>query len=124
MRTTNIGGKKVELRASPLALLFYRQTFGKELLDDFKDLQSLEVLAKKNPNNFRFEDLRLMDFFQLAYALNKAAGKPSEFFPSYEEWLYGIELDLGDMDWIADVVYEAAEGFFRTGEFAPKPNSK
>ncbi len=120
MRTTNIGGKKVELRASPLALLFYRQEFGKDLLDDFKDLQSLEALAKKSSESFRFEDLRLMDFFQLAYALNKAAGKPSEFCPNYEEWLYGIELDLGEMDWIADVVYEAADGFFRSGEPSPK----
>lgn len=118
MRITNICGREIKLRSSLLALTYYRQEFGKELLDDFKNLTELAdnfEEYKANPRNFSFEILRLNDIFQLAYALNKASVPPSEYFPNFLEWQFDMEVDITDLDWYEAVIKETLDGFFRSG---------
>ncbi len=114
MRTTNIGGKEIQLRANPLALLFYKQAFDRDLIADIIKLQSLQSLQDGD-----FSSLDMISLFQIAYAMNKAA-KPADVFPKFEEWLAQFEtIGFDDPQWIIDIVEEAAESFFRTGGPAP-----
>ena len=115
MRTTNIGGKEIQLRANPLALLFYKQAFDSDLIADLLKLQSLQSLQDGD-----FSSLDMVSLFQIAYAMNKAA-KPADVFPTFEEWLAQFEtVGFDDPQWIIDVVEEAADGFFRSGKSAPE----
>lgn len=115
MRTTIIGGKKIQLRANPLALLFYKQAFDRDLIADIIKLQSLQSLQDGD-----FSSLDMVSLFQIAYAMNKAA-KPTDVFPKFEEWLAQFEtIGFDDPQWIIDVVEEAADGFFRSGKSAPE----
>lgn len=115
MRTTTIGGKKIQLRANPLALLFYKQAFDSDLIADLLKLQSLQSLQDGD-----FSSLDTVSLFQIAYAMNKAA-KPTDVFPKFEEWLAQFEtIGFDDPQWIIDVVEEATDGFFRSGKSAPE----
>ena len=115
MRTTNIGGKEVQLRANPLALLFYKQAFDRDLVADIIKLQSLQSLQDGD-----FSSLDTVTLFQIAYAMNKAT-KPADVFPKFEEWLAQFEtVGFDDPQWIIDVVEEAVDGFFRPGKSAPE----
>ena len=115
MRTAIIGGKEIQLRANPLALLFYKQAFDSDLIADLLKLQSLQSLQDGD-----FSSLDTVGLFQIAYAMNKAA-KPADVFPTFEEWLAQFEtIGFDDPQWIVDVVEEAADGFFRSGKSAPE----
>jgi hypothetical protein len=115
VRTTIIGGKKIQLRANPLALLFYKQAFDSDLIADLLKLQSLQSLQDGD-----FSSLDMVSLFQIAYAMNKAA-KPADVFPTFEEWLAQFEtIGFDDPQWIINVVEEAADGFFRSGKSAPE----
>ncbi len=115
MRTTIIGGKKIQLRANPLALLFYKQAFDSDLIADLLKLQSLQSLQDGD-----FSSLDMVSLFQIAYAMNKAA-KPVDVFPTFEEWLAQFEtIGFDDPQWIVDVVEEATDGFFHPGKSAPE----
>ena len=115
MRTAIIGGKEIQLRANPLALLFYKQAFDSDLIADLLKLQSLQSLQDGD-----FSSLDTVSLFQIAYAMNKAA-KPADVFPTFEEWLAQFEtIGFDDPQWIVDVVEEAADGFFRSGKSAPE----
>ena len=119
MRTTNIGGKEIQLRANPLALLFYKQAFDRDLVADIVKLQSLQSLQDGD-----FSSLDMVSLFQIAYVMNKAA-KPADVFPGFEEWLAQFEtIGFDDPQWIIDVVEEAADGFFRSGRSAPPKTQK
>lgn len=114
MRTTNIGGKEIQLRANPLALLFYKQAFDRDLTADIIKLQSLQSLQDGD-----FSGLDTVTLFQIAYAMNKAA-KPKDTFPQFEDWLASFDtIGFDNPQWIIDIVEEATEGFFRTGGPAP-----
>jgi hypothetical protein len=115
VRTAIIGGKKIQLRANPLALLFYKQAFDRDLIADILKLQSLQSLQDGD-----FSSLDTISLFQIAYVMNKAA-KPADVFPKFEEWLAQFEtIGFDDPQWIIDVVEEAADGFFRSGKSAPE----
>ncbi len=119
MRTTIIGGKKIQLRANPLALLFYKQAFDSDLIADLLKLQSLQSLQDGD-----FSSLDMVSLFQIAYAMNKAA-KPADVFPTFEEWLAQFEtIGFDNPQWIIDVVEEATDGFFHSGKSAPPKTQK
>lgn len=119
MRKVTLGGKELELRASPLALLFYRQAFGKDLIADLVSLQSLQGLAKGD-----FSGLDTVLLLQITYAMHRAA-KPGTNVPGFEQWLGELEyIDFGDTDWILGVAEEATEGFFRSAGSAAPPATK
>ena len=109
MKTVVIGEKKIGLRATPLALLYYKQAFDKDLM---ADLVSMTKMADVSEDDFsQFDSLKLL---QVAWAMNKAdnLGKP---FSDFENWLSDLEsIDFADESWQWDVVNEAEAGFFRS----------
>jgi|SRR5690625_74831 len=120
MRKIKLGEKEVALRASPLALLFYRQAFNRDLIADLMGLQSLQSLAEGD-----FSSLDTVLLLQFAYAMIRAA-EPKKNFPGFEQWLGDLDgVDFSDPEWITAVAEEAADGFFRTaGSTAPAERSK
>jgi len=119
MRTTKIGDKELELRANPLALFFYRQAFGKDLIGDIAALQSLQKL--KDGDFSQFDSVMLL---QLAYAMNKAS-KPGKTFPAFEAWLNELDaVAFDDPEWMVGIVEEAVDGFFRTTRAAAETQRK
>lgn len=120
MRIIELGNKEIELRATPLALLYYRQEFNADLMADFISLEALVNLEKGD-----YSGLDTVKILQLIYAMNKAShvGKP---FPKFEAWLGNFEqLNLADAGWILGVIEEARDGFLSSGKpaaTAAKPN--
>jgi hypothetical protein len=115
VRTTNIGGKEIQLRANPLALLFYKQAFDRDLLADIIKLQSLQSLQDGD-----FSGLDTVVLLQIAYAMNKAAGT-NEAFPRFEEWLADLDfIEFDEPTWIMAIIEEALDGFFRTSKSTSK----
>lgn len=103
MLEITIGDKQVRLRATPLALLFYRQEFNSDLVGDLVSFQAVT------------EDMTQFDsvvFLQLVWAMAKA-DKP-QGFPSFEAWLAELDaFDFSDEETMLAVMEEAMDGFFR-----------
>lgn len=126
MRKVTIGAKKMELRASPLAPLFYKQAFDRDIM---ADIARLEPLAKglKEGSLEGFDSVLILQF---AYAMARAGDR--KLVLNFEDWLESLEyIDYTDLDWMVDVIEEAADGFFRPRGAAPeaagtkpKPKSK
>ena len=105
MREIAISDKQIRLRATPLALLFYKQEFNVDLVGD---LMSIKNLAN-DPSQFD-----ALKFLQLIWAMAKA--DDAKNFPSFETWLSSFEnFDFADADVMTAVVEEATDGFFRGG---------
>lgn len=116
MRKVKLGGKELELRASPLALLFYRQAFNKDLIADLAGLRSLQGLVEGD-----LSGLDSVLLLQIAYAMNRAA-RLEENFPNFEQWLDELEnVDFGDATWLLAVMDEAIDGFFRSARAESHP---
>jgi hypothetical protein len=107
MRTIKIGEKKIGLKATPLALLYYRQEFKSDLIGDLLKMQAIA------------DDPSALDsvaLLQIAWAMNKAAEGKGKAFPNFEAWLDQFEyVDFSDADTLTAIMNEAAEGFFRRG---------
>lgn len=123
MRELNIGGTEVRVRATPLALLFYKQEFKRDLLGDLiklvKDMMpsgdvkvaSEEELASTIDAS-QFDSLILL---QLIWAMAKADSYGKKSFPSFSEWLASLDyIDLSDKSLFMPALEEAAQGFFRS----------
>ena len=105
MREITIGEKQIRVRATPLALLFYKQEFKTDLIGDLISMQEMA----NDPS--RFDSIKML---QLIWAMNKA-DKP-EGFPSFEGWLSNLDsIDFGDGDMMTAAIEEATDGFFRGG---------
>jgi len=105
MREITIGEKTIRVRATPLALLFYKQEFNADLIGDLISMQNMA----DDPSQFD-----ALKFLQLIWAMNKA-DKP-EGFPSFEAWLADMEsFDFADNDIMTAAIEEAEDGFFRGG---------
>lgn len=105
MREITIGEKQIRVRATPLALLFYKQEFGADLIGDLISMQEMA----SDPS--QFDSIKML---QLIWAMNKA-DKP-EGFPSFEGWLSNLDsIDFADADITTTVIEEATDGFFRGG---------
>ena len=117
MRTVTIGDKQIALRANPLALFYYRQTFNQDMMAAVMELQG----KMQRVGEGDYFSLDMVGIFQLAYAMHKAA-EPNKVQTSFEEWLSHFDgLGLGEEEnWIVDVVQEAIDGLFRTGKPAPE----
>ncbi|MEJ8546693.1 hypothetical protein [Brevibacillus borstelensis] len=105
MRELQIDGKQVRVRATPLALLYYKQEFKTDLLGDLMKMQNI----RDDPSQ-----IDIVAILQLIWAMAKAdsLGKP---FPSFVEWVGSLEnFDITDQGLFAAVMEEAAEGFFRS----------
>ena len=103
MHEITIGEKQIRVRATPLALLFYKQEFKTDLIGDLISMQEMA----SDPN--QFDSIKML---QLIWAMNKA-DKP-EGFPSFEGWLSNLDsIDFGDGDMMTAAIEEATDGFFR-----------
>lgn len=105
MREITIGEKTIRVRATPLALLYYRQEFKADLIGDLISMQAMASDPSK------FDAIKLL---QLIWAMAKA--DDAKNFPSFEAWLGGMDnFDFTDQDLLSGVMEEAADGFFRGG---------
>lgn len=113
MREIKIGEQTVRVRATPLALLFYKQEFGSDIMGDLTKLAGVEK------DHSKFDSVAAL---QLVWAMAKADSFGRGSFPSFMEWLNSLEgLDLSDQNLFAAAYEEAANGFFRN---AVKPAAK
>jgi len=124
MKELNIGETKVRVRATPLALLFYKQEFKADLLSD---LAKMEGTKKEKPIKTTKEvdeteesaiNIDTVFMLQIAWATAKAdAYGNSKSFPSFELWLSEFEsIDFGDPSFCAALMEEVADGFLRGGK--------
>lgn len=103
MREITIGEKTIRVRATPLALLYYRQEFKTDLIGDLISMQEMG----NDPS--QFDSIKML---QLIWAMNKA--DDAKNFPSFEGWLSNLDsIDFDDGDMMTAVIEEAADGFFR-----------
>jgi len=123
MRTIELGGKKLGLRARPSALRVYQQAFGKDLIAEMQYFQGIGLeLAQGNISGFNS-----MLILQIVYALHQASDT-KKVLPHFDEWLDSFEyISFADPSWIMDVIEEVTDGFFRAprtaqgaGKEAPK----
>jgi len=113
MTEIKIGEKEIRLRATPLALLYYKQEFKSDL---FGDLIKMQDVAKD------ISKIDTVTCLQLIWAMNKADnfGKP---FPSFEKWLAELEsIDFTDPTFLVAAIEEAVDGFLgKRGKPKPGP---
>lgn len=106
MREITIGEQQLRVRATPLALLFYRQEFNSDLLADLIKLESVS----KDPT--KFDSVAIL---QLIWAMAKADAGLNAKFPSFVEWLGDLDsFDISDQETITAIIEEAVDGFFRS----------
>jgi hypothetical protein len=105
MRTIQIGEKQIGLKATPLALVFYKQAFGTDLIGDLMKMQKIE----KDPSK-----LDVVFILQMAWAMAKAYEGVGKKFPDFTTWVAELEaFDFSDVT--TAVMEEAQDGFFRRG---------
>ena len=106
MREITISEKTIRVRATLLALLYYRQEFKTDLIGDLISMQEMA----SDPS--RFDSIKML---QLIWAMNKA--DDAKNFPNFEGWLSGLDgIDFADGDMMNAVIEEAEDGFFCGGK--------
>ncbi|MEI7027157.1 hypothetical protein [Paenibacillus sp. y28] len=106
MRELKLGEQTVRVRATPLALLFYKQEFKSDLLGDLMKMEHIQ----NDPSKFD-----ALSILQIIWAMAKADAYGGNPFPSFVSWLGTIEgLDLSDPGFMAAAMEEAVNGFFRS----------
>lgn len=103
MRIIKIGEKEVGLKATPLALLYYRQEFKTDLTGDLMNMKGLE----KDPS--KMDSVQIL---QMTWAMAKANEGIGKKFPDFEKWVSELnEFDFTEL--IPVILEEAMNGFFR-----------
>ena len=106
MREIKLGEKQLRIRATPLALLFYRQEFNADLIGNLIKLRAIAT----DPSNFDS-----VIFLQIIWAMAKADN--AKELPSFYDWITGLDtFDFGDQKLLMEVMEEAEDGFFRGGK--------
>ena len=106
MKEITIGGKKIKVGGTPLALFFYRQEFNADLIGDFTAQQEAKDDITK------FDSVQVL---QMIWAMNKTTNPTN--FPDFYSWLTSLEsFDIGDEKMMTAVVEEIENGFFRGGK--------
>lgn len=129
MKELTIGDQTVRVRATPMALLFYKQEFKSDLLADLSKMVDVKSIDKEEELDVaealsRFD---VVTVYQIIWAMAKADSYGSKgSFPSFVTWF--AELDgasIYDEGILAVAMEEAADGFFRTGaKYQPKGRKK
>lgn len=117
MRELHIGEQIVRVRATPLALLYYKQEFGSDLLGDLIGLvQSMSGGNQENKQDFDLTKFDSVAILRLIWAMAKADAFGKDKFPSFIEWLSTLDsFDLSDASIMTAAIEEATNGFFRSG---------
>lgn len=106
MREIRIGSQTVRVRATPLALLYYKQEFKTDMMGDLMKMKNIV----DDPTQ-----IDILVFLQLIWAMAKADAFGKQF-PSFVEWMSSLEsFDFSDRSLLTAVMEEAAQGFFRSG---------
>ena len=130
MREIRIGEQVVRVRATPLALLFYRQEFKRDLTGDLLKMVQGMVGLQALMSGSQQIDLEKLDLggidsvviLQIIWAMAKADAFGSGSFPAFFEWVASYEsLNVFDPDLLAAVMEEAGNGFFRSRTGAKPP---
>jgi hypothetical protein len=107
MRTIQIGEKQIGLKATPLALIYYKQAFGSDLVGDLVKMKDIA----KDPS--KIDSVFLL---QLTWAMAKANEGIGKKFPDFITWVAGLEsFDFTDEDVLNAIIDEAMDGFFPRG---------
>lgn len=115
MKTIKLGESEVDIKASPVALFYYKQEFKTDLIGDLIKMSE----ASKDMSN-----IDTIMILQLIWGMAKAANGTGKNFSGFEKWLADLEsVDFTDKTLIDAVIGEAQEGFFR-GANKPKPPAK
>lgn len=105
MRTIKIGSKDIGLKATPLALLFYKQEFKSDLIGDLIEMSAIEKDMSK---------IDTVTILQLVWAMNKAYNGLGKPFPNFDKWLDNLDgVDFADQSFMTEIIAEAEDGFFR-----------
>lgn len=134
MRELKIGDQTVRVRATPLALLYYRQEFGSDLFGDLmkmvQGMAGVRAILGQNNDEVDISNIDLSHFditmiLQLVWAMAKAdAFSTGEQFPSFKMWLSKLDgLDLTDPAFMTGALEEAVDGFFRSRTAGAKGGS-
>jgi hypothetical protein len=106
MRTIKIGEKEIGLKATPLALLFYKQTFKTDLTSDLMKMREVE----KDPSA-----IDSVQILQMTWAMAKAFNGLGKKFPDFQTWVSELEeFDFAELTPV--IMQEAIDGFFRGGK--------
>ncbi|MDN8590928.1 hypothetical protein Q0V21_19400 [Paenibacillus sp. 11B] len=110
MRELTIGNQTVRVRATALALLFYKKEFKTDLLGDMMKM----VGGDSDGGEVDPTNIDMLSNLQMVWAMAKADSYGKEF-PSFEPWLasLGDDLDLSDPAFLVAALEEATDGFFR-----------
>ena len=99
MREIKINGKTIGVKASPLTLLFYKQQFKTDLLNDLITMQK----GKK-------VEMDTVKILQIGWALNKSYVYPQNI-PSFMTWMEN--LGVVDPELLKMIMEEAKELFVK-----------
>ncbi len=102
MREICIGEKTIRVRATPLALLYYRQEFKSDLIGDMVKMQGVAA------DLTQFDSIAIL---QMIWAMAKADSHGQQF-PGFEGWLASLEnINLSDSSFLVAALEEATDGF-------------
>jgi hypothetical protein len=112
MREITIGDKEIRVKATPLALFYYKKEFNADIIGDLtKYIEAAEDSSKMDS----------VALLQMAWAMQKC-DEMRKNFPSFEKWLEDFDfVDYADEKWQELLVKEAEEGFFRSGGGGEEP---
>ena len=105
MKTVKIGDIDVDIKASPLTPMYYKQEFKADILIDLSKIGAIEK------GSIVMFDTVILE--QLIWAMAKTVNGPGKAFPNFEKWLSGFDtIELADQDFALAVIGEAEGGLF------------
>ena len=146
MREIIIGEQQLRIRATPLALLYYKQAFKSDIVADL--IKIIAGLAKIIPgltgkkltaldsskgsvleldaseitmDNLGMLEIDTVNLLQIIWAMAKADSfGSSKEFPCFEFWVSSLEdFNVFDSKMLSGVIEEATDGLFRRGNKSP-----
>lgn len=109
-KTIRLGDNDIQVRATALTLLFYKQAFKRDLLGDLMTLQALEE------DITQFDGLILLQFMYAMAKTEAVSDNLGKSYPTFEQWLSKLNrLDFSGEE-IAEMVEVITDAYFRGNE--------
>lgn len=133
MPEVRLGERRIPVRGSALAMVFFRQEFGADMADVLarvlmgflrafpsvagKSIEELSGLqldpAEITPESLATAELDALGTLQLVWAMAKAEAYPGPW-PPFEPWVAGLgDADITDVAFVTAALEVAADGLFR-----------
>lgn len=129
MREIRSGDVILRIRASSLAIFFYKQEFKTDILKDISEIlqswmgnEKLAEAAQQDSSDDKLaSQVNLLEVIpdgykvmQITWAMNKAQNVAEKLqTPKFEDWVAGNQ-DISVLEIFQDVLEEAMQGFFRS----------